>query len=350
MAQKLVDSVKSSIAQNLGVPGGHALAGDKNFSLEQVPDLTGKVAVVTGGSEGIGYGCTHTLLSHNISRVFILSPSKEVIDGATKEIGSELGEDIAKRVTWIQCDLANWPEVASVARKITEQTDRLDILINNAGRGIMTYQLTEYGVDRHMAINHMGSTILTSHLLDLMKRTASTSSTPVRIVNLASNAHQMAPEDTKFASLDELNQDLGPNPQYGRSKLATLLYARWLNVHVTQKGHPNLLANAVHPGVVTTKMSQDDIHEPYPLAGYGLSVALKPFKKSQWEGCVSSMYAATVTEKSGQYICPPAWPENGSELSNDMALADQLMLLTKEIVREKTKPQSQEKGCPFKMD
>ena len=51
MAQKIIDSAKSTIAQNLGVSGGHELAGDKNFSLEQVPDLTGKVAVVTGGKK-----------------------------------------------------------------------------------------------------------------------------------------------------------------------------------------------------------------------------------------------------------------------------------------------------------
>lgn len=50
-AQKVVDAAKSTIAQNLGIPGSHELAGDKNFSLEEVPDLTGKVALVTGGEQ-----------------------------------------------------------------------------------------------------------------------------------------------------------------------------------------------------------------------------------------------------------------------------------------------------------
>jgi len=349
MAQKIVDTVKSTLAQNLGGPAHESLAGDKSFSLDQVPDLSGKVAVVTGGSEGIGYGCTHTLLSKNASHVFILSPSKEVVDGATDAIRKELGDDVAKRVTWLHCDLGDWAETARVAKQITDKTDRLDILINNAGRGIMTYQLTDAGVDRHMAVNHFGHTILTSHLMDLLKRTASTHGT-VRIVNTSSNLHEGAPKDTKFASLDELNTDLGPNPQYGRAKLANLLYARWLNAHVTQKGHPKLLANAIHPGIVKTKMSQDDIHEPYPLGGYGMSVGLEPFKKDQFQGACSAMYAATMYEGSGEYICPPAWVEQGSEMSRDLALADQLMLLTKEVVREKTKSQSQDKGCPFKMD
>lgn len=151
--------------------------------------------------------------------------------------------------------------MARAAKEITSLTDRLDILVNNGGRGIMTYQLTDYGVDRHMAVNHFGHVILTSHLLPLMKKTADEHNVTVRISNQASNAHQSTPEDTKFATLDELNQDIGPQPQYGRSKLAGILYSRYLARHLSGK-HPNILVNATHPGVVSTKMSKDDIHEP----------------------------------------------------------------------------------------
>ena len=105
---------------------------------------------MTGGSEGIGYGAVHTFLTHNIAKVFILSVSKEVIDGAVKAISEELGEEAAKKMVWLECDFTDWKKVAEVAGKIQKQTDRLDILVNNAGRGIMTYQLTDYGVDRHV--------------------------------------------------------------------------------------------------------------------------------------------------------------------------------------------------------
>ena len=70
----------------------------------------------------------------------------------------------------------------------------------------------------------------------------------------------------------------GPMAQYGRSKLAGILYAKYLNKHLTSK-YPNILVNATHPGFVQTKMSVDDIHEPYPLAGYGMSAVMAPFKK-----------------------------------------------------------------------
>lgn len=188
-----------------------------------MPDLTGKVAVVTGGSEGIGYGCTYTLLKHNVAKVYILSVSEDVVKGAKAEIGKALGQEAANKTHWMQCDLSDWKRAKEVAEQIKKENDRLDILINNAARGIMTYQLTDYGVDRHMALNHMGHVVLTSHLLPLIKKTAE-SGKVVRIANQSSNAHPAAPKDTKFESLDELNRDLGPNGQYGRSKLAAVSY------------------------------------------------------------------------------------------------------------------------------
>ena len=192
----------------------------------------------------------------------------------------------------------------------------------------------------------MGHTIITSHLLPLLKSTASKDNI-VRVVTVASNSHQAAPEDTRFASLEELNQDLGPNGQYGRSKLANILHMRYLARHLT-KEHPNLLANATHPGFVETKMSKVDIHEAYPLAGYGMSVAMAPLKKNIMQGAVSTVFAATKTMESGQYVCPPAVPESGSALALNDELGEQLMKLTRDIVAEKTKKESVDKGCPFK--
>lgn len=151
---------------------------------------------------------------------------------------------------------------------------------------------------------------------------------------LGSNAHQATPSDCKFESLAELNQDLGPNGQYGRSKLAEMLYACYLAKHLTSS-HPTILANSIHPGFVRTKMSKEDIHEPYPLAGYGMSVGMAAFQKDQFEGCVPAVFCATKIEESGQYICPPAIAEQGSSLYQNYELAEQLMKLTKELIEEK---------------
>jgi hypothetical protein len=59
------------------------------------------------------------------------------------------------------------------------------------------------------------------------------------------------------------------------------------------------------------------------------------------------MFAATATDKSGQYICPPAVPEPGNQLAQDDELADRLMQLTRQVVMEKTRRQSADQGCPF---
>ncbi|CAM1502404.1 Fc.00g043880.m01.CDS01 [Cosmosporella sp. VM-42] len=328
-----INAARNVVAENFG--GLASKLGTHQFTLEETPDQTGKVAVVTGGSEGIGYGVTYTLLKHNIAKIYILSVSEDVVQGAKESVSKVLGKEKADRTEWIQCDLADWKHIKDVAEQIKNSTDRLDILVNNAGRGIMTYQLTEYGVDRHMAINHMGHVVLTSYLLSLLKKTAEKGDV-VRIVNQASNAHQAAPKDVKFDSLDELNQDLGPNAQYGRSKLAAILDARYFTRHVTKNGFPNVLMNATHPSFVGTKMSKEDIHEPYPLAGYAMSVGMEPFKKTQFEGAVSAVFAATSAKEGGQYICPPAVPEAGSELAQDEELGERLMKLTKQVVQEKT--------------
>ena len=343
-----METIRNTISENLGkiIPGNDMAASKNQFALDQVPDLSGKVALVTGGSEGIGYGSTHTLLSHNISKLFILSKGEDIAADAINAIREEMGEAAAKKVEWIGCDLSDWEQTAKVASDIAAKTDRLDILINNAARGIMTYQLNKHGVDLHMATNHMGHVVLTSHLLPLLKSTAKKGD-KVRIVNLGSNLHENAPKETEFKDVDELNTDYGPQPQYGRSKLATILYSKYLARHLTPE-HPNILINAVHPGIVETRQSTEHIHEAYPLGGYALSVGLAPFKKTQFEGCVSSMYAATMTEKSGQYICPPATIEAGSDKANDVELSERLMDLTWRLVEEKTKSSSSDKGCPFK--
>ena len=254
--------------------------------------------LVTGASRGLGYAFVRHLAAIPGNTVIGMVRNKDVTL-------ARLEKDGITNISIVQADITDRDALTTAYEEVKTLTKgSLDILINNAGRGIMTQQFADTnGIDEHMAANHFGHVVLTSHLLPLLKKTADAGS-KVRIVNLSSSLHTNCPEETAFKDIDELQKDYGPEAQYGRSKLAVLLHAKYLARHLTSE-HPNILANAVHPGIVESAQTTQHIHEPYPLLGYGMSVGLKPFRKSQFEGCVSSMYAATACMESGLYSESP---------------------------------------------
>lgn len=127
----IMETIKQTVAQNFGGAAHQAVSESQQFALEQVPSLTGKVAVITGGSEGIGYGCSHTLLTNDIKKLFILSVSKDVVDGAVDAVKGEMGQEAADKIVWLQCDLSDWKQTKETADKIASSTDRIDIMINS---------------------------------------------------------------------------------------------------------------------------------------------------------------------------------------------------------------------------
>lgn len=154
----IMQTVKNTIAENMGGIS-HSLAPEQHqFDIDKdVPSQKGKVALITGGSEGIGYAAGFVMLRAGLEKLFVLSLSKEIADGARKDISEKLGQEYVDRVVWFGCDMSDWAKVAETAKKVSEQTDRLDVLILNAARGIMTYQVDERGIDRHMSANHIGT-------------------------------------------------------------------------------------------------------------------------------------------------------------------------------------------------
>ncbi|KAJ1019905.1 hypothetical protein NDA16_004186 [Ustilago loliicola] len=333
-------SIKHTIAENFGVAptlsrDPHKIVDPQHqFELEQVGDLSGKVALVTGGSEGIGFGCTHTLLKANISKVFVLSISEQIIAQAKDALNKdeELLQDAASRIVWKQCDLTDWKHVQQVGHEITNDTDRLDTFIANAAKGIMTHTLDRHGIDSHMSINHLGHVALIDALLPLLQQTTQKFQTKARIVSLSSNLAAQTPKDVKFDSEEDFKTDIGPQSLYARTKLANLLFSRYLNRKYSLEGdHTDVIFNACHPGVVETRQTQVWIHEPFPILGYGMNL-LNPIKKDIFQGCVSAMYCATQATKGGNFICPPALPEEGPEKSRDEDMQDRLARLSKQVI------------------
>ncbi|KAI1505205.1 hypothetical protein F5X99DRAFT_405095 [Biscogniauxia marginata] len=116
-----METIKNTLGENFGGKA-HSLSTHQ-FSLDDVPDLSGKVAVVTGGSEGIGYACTYTLLEHNIAKVYILSVSEDAAQGAREAIAKDLGRAAADKTRWIQCDLSDWKRTKDAAEEIKRDAE-----------------------------------------------------------------------------------------------------------------------------------------------------------------------------------------------------------------------------------
>ncbi|THG95407.1 hypothetical protein EW026_g6243 [Hermanssonia centrifuga] len=201
----------------------------RRFRPDQIPDLSSRVAIVTGGSAGIGY-YDALALARAGATVIILSANEDKGKQAEAEINKQLKEITSYgSVTWHGVNLGNLREVDAIAKKLHSELDRLDIFIANAGIGQAPYGLTEDGLERHFEVNNLSHYVLILRLLPLMKKTAQKlPPCTVRIVMQSSEMHRVASGSTKFFSKEEINKDDDGSRLYGRTKLGNILFAREL--------------------------------------------------------------------------------------------------------------------------
>lgn len=169
----------------------------------------------------------------------------------------------------------------------------------------------EWFTDTHFQINHLAQMHLMLTLLPLLRRTASKRQ-DTRVVVQASSLHSAAPSSVKFASLDEINTDIGPSYLYNRSKLAQILFIRGL-VQRLNDGRlgpgeaANIFANATHPGAVNTTQP-DQAEEAYGVLAKIATPIVRTFMVDPiTEGCLPALFAATAPEIkteniTGQYV------------------------------------------------
>ena len=100
----------------------HLITGNKFDPNKDIPDLSGKVYIVTGGTAGIGYGITAHLLQHNASRIILVSQKEEHAQAATEAL-KEYGD--TNKVHWVQCDLKDLKKTNEVAQDLTKE-ERID--------------------------------------------------------------------------------------------------------------------------------------------------------------------------------------------------------------------------------
>lgn len=296
------------------------------FSLEDMPDLTGKVAIVTGSNTGIGKE-TARELSRKGAHVIVASRSKSKGLAAVKEIEQET----RGHVEFVSLDLASFSSIRQFAKDISTRGLPVHLLVNNAGVMACPFGLTEEGIEMQFGVNHVGHHLLTKLLLPLLENSA-----PSRIVTVSSAA-SFLPEYLEgqafnltdvFANYEERYVPLAA---YGRSKLANVLFTRELNKRLAGK---KVFANALHPGGIATELPRyvlpkEGDHSVRARLSRFLSTTFLSVFLQPPEGALTSLYLATSPEVEaqnirGKYFHPiaietkmPAFAER-EELQNDL--------------------------------
>jgi NAD(P)-dependent dehydrogenase (short-subunit alcohol dehydrogenase family) len=259
--------------------------------------MAGKTVVITGATSGIGEVAADRLAGKGERIVFIARDRAR-------------GQETLKHLRAISdgdhtahyADLSRLSEMKRVAGEIAQTEPQIDILINNAGAMFNARKVTEDGLEKTFALNHMAYFVLTSLLLPKMGEGG-------RIVSTASDAHNGAKLD--FSDLQSGRHYSGFGV-YGRSKLCNILFTRELARRLRGTG---ITANCFHPGFVATRFGNQ--------SGGALSLgirAAKTFALTPEQGAQTMVYLASspdVAETSGGYFvkCNPATPTR--EAQND---------------------------------
>lgn len=217
-----------------------------------------RVAVITGASSGIGKAAAKALAAQGW-RVIGLGRDPQRTAAADAEIRASAAP--GARVEMIRADLALMSEAARAAREIAARTDRIDVLMNNAGGVNNRLIMTAEGIEATFAANHLGHFVLTTRLLPLLRAAAAVSAPgATRIISVSSSGHERSP------GLDW--NDL-PHPQnfttggaYTHAKLANILFTRALAKRLASDG---IVAHAMHPGVVDSNFVS---HADEPMQRY----------------------------------------------------------------------------------
>ena len=266
--------------------------------------MQGKTVVITGATSGIGEVAAIRLARQGARLLLVARDPRraERVLARLKSVAPAAAHGV------YQADLSRLSEMKRAGAEIAKAEPRIDVLINNAGAFFTARRLTEDGLERTFALNHMAYFVLTCTLIDRLKAAA-----PSRVVSTASDAHRGARLD--FADLQG-EKGYDGYKAYGRSKLCNILFTRELARRLAGTG---VTANCLHPGFVATRFGDQ--------AGGVMSLvirAAKLFAISPQKGADTIVHLASSPEAAGSsggyfYKCQSATPT--TEARDDVAAA-----------------------------
>jgi len=255
------------------------------WDTDQIPDLRGKVVVVTGGNTGIGYQAAIAFASKGAETILACRNESKAIK-AVRKIRMETP---GAKVRYLHLDLGNLASIHHFADNFRKSYARLDILLNNAGVIIKSFNTTEDGFESQMGINHLGHFALTGLLMECIAKTDG-----ARVVNVSSKAHRkerMDFDNFLFSSKKGYSR-IGA---YTGSKLANLLFTYELDRRF-RKARVNAMALAAHPGYSYTDFGRARIFKFLRFVFYPLVIAIT---QSSARGALPSLRASVDPEARG---------------------------------------------------
>ena len=262
------------------------------WSEEQVPDLSGKVVVVTGANSGIGF---------DASREFARKGAKVVLACRSQERGQKAVEEIRESLPEAEVelrllDLADLESVEAFSEGFLEDMGQLDILCNNAGLMALPRCETRQGFEMQFGVNHLGHFALTGRLMPLISETPG-----ARVVTVSSNAHKFG-----LIRFEDLNwkKRYSKWEAYGQSKLANLLFAFELQRRLKLHG-VDAISVGCHPGLTHTELARKGPE----MEGSAVMTKLSTFfteklGMSSLEGALPTLFAAVEDLQGGEYVGP----------------------------------------------
>ena len=299
------------------------------WTANDVPDQTGKVAIVTGANSGLGFETTRGLARKNATVIMACRDLKKG-QAAHEKIKKELPN---ANVELMQLDLADLDSIRHFTEDFKQRYSRLDLLVNNAGIMAIPYRQTKQGFEMQFGTNHLGHFALTGLLLPVMLETPG----QPRVVTTSSGLHMIG--DLNFA---DLNWSKGYTPQkaYGRSKLSNLLFTYELQRRLDAQGD-KILSVASHPGYAATNLQTAGAIMEGKKFRERMSLLMNSiFAQSAEMGALPTLYASTAPDvKSGQYFGPSGLLEmrgypkavDSNKKSNDPELAAKLWAVSEEL-------------------
>lgn len=259
----------------------------EKWTAEQIPDQSGRTAIVTGANSGLGL-VTATELARHGADVVVACRSIEKGEAAAKRIAAETGQG-KPRV--LALDLGSLASIRSFAGEFSRET--VDLLVNNAGVMMTPPQTTSDGFELQFGTNHLGHFALTGSLLDALKRSDS-----ARVVTLSSLEHRRGKID-----FGDLRHEHGYSPRgaYGRSKLANAVFAVELDRRL-RAASASTISVFAHPGYSATNLQSTG---PTGPAKAVMAVTNRVIAQSAERGALPTLYAATAPGVGGgEYYGP----------------------------------------------